>query len=138
MIVFPMLLIFKIPLTISLIWLPLILAGQTILNLGFSLLVSSINVFFRDLEYLINVGLMAMYFMTPIMYNITILPEKYQKILLLVNPMAGYVVLYRNIMYYRVMKRPLLLIYVLLYSFLVFFVGYFVFQKLQRKFAEIL
>ena len=67
MILFPMLLIFKIPLTISLIWLPLILAGQTILNLGFSLLVSSINVFFRDLEYLINVGLMAMYFMTPIM-----------------------------------------------------------------------
>ena len=52
--------------------------------------------------------------------------------------MAGYVVLYRNIMYYGVMKRPLLLIYVLLYSFLVFFVGYFVFQKLQRKFAEIL
>ena len=94
--------------------------------------------FFRDLEYLISVGLMAMYFMTPIMYNITILPEKYQKILLLVNPMAGYVVLYRNIMYYGMMKRPLLLIYVLLYSFLVFFVGYFVFQKLQRKFAEIL
>ena len=81
---------------------------------------------------------MAMYFMTPIMYNITILPEKYQKILLLVNPMADYVVLYRDIMYYGVMKRPLLLIYVLLYSFLVFFVGYFVFQKLQRKFAEIL
>ena len=138
MIVFPMLLIFKIPLTISLIWLPLILLGQTILNLGFSLLVSSINVFFRDLEYLINVGLMAVYFMTPIMYNITILPEKYQKILLFVNPMAVYIVLYRNIMYYGIMKRPLLLIYVLAYSFFVFFAGYFVFQKLQKKFAEIL
>jgi ABC-2 type transporter len=138
MIVFPMLIIFRIPLTIHLLWLPLILLGQTVLNLGFSLIVSSINVFFRDLEYLISVGLMALYFMTPIMYNITILPEKYQRILLLVNPMAGYTVLYRNVMYYGMMKRPLLLIYVLLYSFLVFFVGYFVFQKLQRKFAEIL
>jgi len=41
-------------------------------------------------------------------------------------------------MYYGVMEKPLLLIYVLLYSFLVFFVGYSIFQKLQRKFAEIL
>ena len=76
MIVFPMLVIFNIPLTINLLWLPIILIFQTVLNLGFSLIVSSINVFFRDLEYLINVGLMALYFMTPIMYNINILPLK--------------------------------------------------------------
>ena len=138
MIVFPLLIIFKIPMTIHLLWLPLILIGQTILNLGLSLIVSSVNVFFRDLEYLVSVGLMAMYFLTPVMYNITILPEKYQKILIFLNPMAGYIILYRNIMYYGIMSRPLLLIYTLVYSVVVLFIGYFIFQKLQRKFAEIL
>ena len=138
MIVFPLLIIFKIPMTIHLVWLPLILIGQTILNLGLSLIVSSVNVFFRDLEYLVSVGLMAMYFLTPVMYNITILPGKYQKILMFLNPMAGYIILYRNIMYYGIMSRPLLLIYTLVYSVVVFFIGYYVFQKLQRKFAEIL
>ena len=138
MIVFPLLIIFKIPMTIHLLWLPLILIGQTILNLGLSLIVSSVNVFFRDLEYLVSVGLMAMYFLTPVMYNITILPEKYQKILIFLNPMAGYIILYRNIMYYGIMSRPLLLIYTLVYSVAVLFIGYFIFQKLQRKFAEIL
>lgn len=137
-IVFPLLIIFKIPMTIHLVWLPLILIGQTILNLGLSLIVSSVNVFFRDLEYLVSVGLMAMYFLTPVMYNITILPGKYQKILMFLNPMAGYIILYRNIMYYGIMSRPLLLIYTLVYSVVVFFIGYYVFQKLQRKFAEIL
>ena len=138
MIVFPLLIIFKIPMTIHLLWLPLILIGQTILNLGLSLIVSSVNVFFRDLEYLVSVGLMAMYFLTPVMYNITILPEKYQKILMFLNPMVGYIILYRNIMYYGIMSRPLLLIYTLVYSVVVLFIGYFIFQKLQRKFAEIL
>lgn len=138
MIVFPMLLIFNIPLTINLVWLPLILFGQTILNLGFSLIVSSINVFFRDLEYLISVGLMALYFMTPIMYNINILPLKYQRLLLLINPMAGYSVLYRDIMYYGTVPRLRLLLYLFFMSICIFAIGCFIFQKLQRKFAEIL
>ena len=138
MIVFPMLLIFNIPLTIHIIWLPLILVCQTILNLGMALIVSSINVFFRDLEHLISVGLMALYFMTPIMYNINILPDKIQKILIIFNPMVGYSILYRDVMYYGKFPKMELLIYIIMYSLIIFIVGYFIFQKLQKKFAEIL
>ena len=138
LIVFPMLILFKIPLTINLLWLPLILIGQTILNLGFSLIVSSVNVFFRDLEYLISVGLMALYFMTPIMYNITALPIKAQKLLLIFNPMVGYSILYRDVMYYGRTPNFKILAYSTLYSIFVLILGYSIFQKLQKKFAEIL
>ena len=138
MIVFPMLIIFKIPITIYILWLPLILIGQTVLNLGFSLMVSSINVFFRDLEYLTSVGLMALYFATPVMYSMTILPEKLQKILIFINPMASYIVLYRDIMYYGRSPKWGLLIYAISYSVAVFIIGYMIFQKLQKKFAELL
>ena len=138
LIVFPMLILFKIPLTINLLWLPLILIGQTILNLGFSLIVSSVNVFFRDLEYLISVGLMALYFMTPIMYNITALPIKAQKLLLIFNPMVGYSILYRDVMDYGRTPNFKILAYSTLYSIFVLILGYSIFQKLQKKFAEIL
>ena len=137
-IVFPMLLLFKIPITINILWLPIILIVQAIFNLGLAFIVSSVNVFFRDLEYLISVGIIALYFMTPVMYNIRILPLKYQHLLLLLNPMAGFITMYRDVTYYGTMPKIKLLLYLFTISILIFIIGYVTFQKLQKKFAEIL
>ena len=81
---------------------------------------------------------MALYFMTPIMYNSNILPKTVQKILIIFNPMTGYVILYRDVMYYGVEPRYRLLLYSLGLSVFILFLGCFVFQNLQKKFAEIL
>ena len=72
------------------------------------------------------------------MYSMTILPEKLQKILILINPMASYIVLYRDIMYYGHSPKWEILIYAISYSVTVFIIGYIIFQKLQKKFAELL
>lgn len=137
MIVFPMLLLFRVPFTWNLLWLPVLLVSQGILCLGVTLMVSSINVYFRDLEYLISVALMALYFMTPIMYDISGIPAKLQKILYL-NPMTGYILLYRNVTYYGSSLDFKLYIFSLLYSILFLILGYVAFLKLQRKFTEVL
>ena len=137
-IVFLMLLIFKVPLTVNLFWLPLILIGQTVLNLGLSLMAASINVFFRDFEYLVNVGILALYFTTPVMYSIDILPQNLQKALMFFNPMVGYTILYRDLMYYGKSLNTSIAIHVILYSIIVFILGYLIFQKLQKRFSEIL
>ena len=81
---------------------------------------------------------MALYFATPVMYSMTILPEKLQKILIFINPMASYIVLYRDIMYYGRSPKWSILIYAISYSVAVFIIGYMIFQKLQKKFAELL
>lgn len=136
-IVFPMLAIFKVPFTWNLLWLPVLMFCQSIMCLGLSLLVSSVNVYFRDIEYMIGIVMMAMYFLTPIMYDISNLPEKLQKIML-INPMTGYIVMYRDVTFNGVGADVRLLLFSLVYSIVIFIIGAFTFEKLQRRFTEVL
>lgn len=136
-IVFPMLILFRIPFTWNLLWLPVLMISQTILCMGIALFVSSINVYFRDIEYLISVGIMALYFLTPIMYDITALPERLQRIMY-INPMTGYVLMYRDVMFNGVGLSLKTLIFSLGYSVVVLVIGTATFEKLQRRFTEVL
>lgn len=136
-IVFPMLLIFHVPFTWNLLWLPVLMISQTILCLGIALLVSSINVYFRDIEYLIGIGIMALYFLTPIMYDINNLPERLQKIMY-INPMTGYVLMYRDVTFNGWGLDLKTLLFSFVYSVIVLIIGYVTFEKLQRRFTEVL
>lgn len=136
-IVFPMLAIFRVPFTWNILWLPILMICQTFLSLGISLLVSSINVYFRDIEYLISIGLMALYFLTPIMYNITALPERLRKYMY-INPMTGYILMYRDVTFTGIGPDLKILAFSLAYSLVVFVVGTYTFEKLQRRFTEVL
>lgn len=137
MVVFPMLFIFGIPFTWNLLWLPVLLVVQSIMCLGISFLVSSINVYFRDLEYLISIGIMALYFLTPIMYEIIDLPVRMQK-LILINPMTSFIILYRDIMFYGKPMNLALLGFSFIYAIIICIIGYITFGQLQRKFTEVL
>lgn len=136
-IVFPMLLLFHVPFTWNLLWLPVLMISQTILCLGIALLVSSINVYFRDIEYLIGIGIMALYFLTPIMYDINNLPERLQKIMY-INPMTGYVLMYRDVTFNGWGLDLKTLLFSFVYSVIVLIIGYITFEKLQRRFTEVL
>ncbi len=136
-IVFPMLIIFNISLSWNILWLPILMIVQTLLCAGFSMLFCSLNVYFRDLEYFTNVVLMALYFMTPIMYEIDVMPKKMHW-LLRINPMTNFVELYRDITFYGRSLNFELFFWTLLYSLFIFVIGYVVFGKLQKKFTEIL
>lgn len=137
MVVVPMLLLFGIPLTWNILWLPVLFVTQAVLCAGISLLVSSINVYFRDVEYLIGIALMALYFLTPIMYDITSLPEQLRPIVML-NPMAGFSMSYREVMYHGRGLSLSLFAYPLCFSVVCFIVGLLVFNRLQRDFTEVL
>ena len=136
-IVFPMLLIFRIPLSWNILWLPVLMLTQTVLCMGLSLLMCSINVYFRDLEYFIGVALMGLYFLTPIMYNLNVMPERFQW-LLRINPMTNFVELYRDITFYGRGLNFKLYLFTLAYAVIVLIAGYLTFGKLQKKFTEIL
>ena len=136
-IVFPMLALFRVPFTWNLLWLPVLIFCQSILCLGFALLVSSINVYFRDIEYIIGIAMMALYFLTPIMYDISNLPERLQRIMF-INPMTAYIIMYRDVTFNGVGVNPGMLAFSLIYSIAIFAVGAVTFEKLQRKFTEVL
>ena len=74
----------------SLLLAPFFVFGMMVLVLSISMLLAALNVRYRDVKYalpfIIQIGL----FITPIIYPVTFLPEKYRKILSF-NPMAGIV-----------------------------------------------
>ncbi len=77
-----------VPLTMSLLWLPLALLEIYIFGLGLSLLLAAAYVKYRDLSFIWEVVMQAGFYLTPIIYPLSIITNiTIQKILLL-NPVA--------------------------------------------------
>lgn len=114
---------------------PFVLLIQYILLLGISFIVSSITVYFRDLEHIIGVVLMAAFYATPIVYRLSDLPANLQVIMQL-NPMTHLINAYRDIFYYHQMPDMKILLILLGISVILTVIGYFIFKKLQKGFAE--
>ncbi len=118
-----------------LVFYPFILLIQFILLLGISFIVSSVTVYFRDLEHIIGVILMAAFYATPIVYKLEQLPANLQ-IIMQLNPMTHLINAYRDIFYYHQMPNMQILCILLALSILLTVIGYFIFKKLQKGFAE--
>jgi lipopolysaccharide transport system permease protein len=74
----------------NLLLVPVFVLNMMLLALGISMLLAAINVRYRDVKYALPFIIQIWLFITPIIYPVTFLPAKYQKILAL-NPMAGIV-----------------------------------------------
>lgn len=120
---------------IALMYLPIIAAVEYLLCLGSALFVSAITVYIRDMEYLLKIVTMALQFLTPVMYSIDIVPERYVAIYLL-NPMTPIIVAYRDILYYGQIPRLSTLVHALGMGMILLIVGLLTFGKLKRRFAE--
>ena len=122
----------------ALLYLPIVMIVEYILSLGFALLASALTVYFRDLEYILGIITMAWMYMTPVLYSADLvqgLPIQLRTIFNL-NPMTPIVVAYRDILYYKQAPQLSTLSLALLMGVVFVVVGYVVFRKLQKGFAE--
>ncbi len=118
-----------------LIWLPIIAIIQYILLLGITFILSAIEMYMRDIEHIITFVLAMAFYVTPILYSPDIFPENLSWILK-INPMAHLIYAYRDIFLYHQNPSIIGLGIVLLFAILVFIIGYSIFEKLQKGFAE--
>lgn len=114
---------------------PIILIVQYFLLIGISFIVSSITVYFRDLQHFIGIALQLLFYATPIVYAPGQIPKDFQWIIQF-NPMTYIINAFRAIFYYKQMPDFVSLGVVFVLSILLCFIGYFVFNKLQKRFAE--
>lgn len=119
----------------ALLYLPVIMVVEYILALGVSLMASAVTVYFRDLEHILGIVSMALMYMTPIMYDKSIVPEKLLPIFNL-NPMTHIIGCYRDILYYKTVPELSGLLSSFLLGTVFLIAGHFLFLKLQRHFAE--
>ena len=85
----PLLLYFKIVIGPSLVLVPLVAAITFTLALGLSLFIAAGNVYFRDIEYLVGIGLTVWFFLTPVIYPYTAIGDSRLHRLLAINPMTS-------------------------------------------------
>lgn len=121
-------------------WLPLAMVTQVALCTGVSLAMSSINVFFRDVQHLVGVFTMAWFFLTPVIYPPAMIMEKFANpvihLLFYLNPMTGLLALYRTALMGEPMPPITLWAPSLMVAWLVCAAGMALFQGLQKRFAD--
>jgi ABC-type polysaccharide/polyol phosphate export permease len=118
------------------IFLPLLLGIQIAMMLGIMFFLSYLTVFVRDIQQLTTVSTQMLFYLTPIMYPLTILPAILADVLGLLNPMAPLIDAYRDVILHNQSPDftslfiPLVLSIVLLYN------GYMFFKANERKLAD--
>jgi lipopolysaccharide transport system permease protein len=126
---------FRVPISINLVYAPLILLCLFVISLGLSLALSALNVFFRDVQFIWQVLLQIGYFATPILYTIDIFPKNLQKFVLL-NPIARILNSARDTIIYSSPAKTEDLLFMILSSIVFVLVGYIIFSRLEPRFAE--
>ena len=128
-------LVYGLGITKYIIFYPIILIIQYIFQLGISMILSAVTVYFRDLEHFVQIALMLLFYATPIVYAGDTIPEAFSFIIKF-NPMAHIITAYRDIFYNQTRPDFMSLGIVLGVSILLTVIGYFIFKKLQKGFAE--
>ena len=121
--------------SLQLLWLPLIAIIQSLLSLGLLFILSAINVYVRDVEYVVAFFVNLLFYGTPILYTVDMFPQKISW-LLNINPLAHLIDAYRSIFYYQTMPNFSSLLYLIIVSLIILIIGYSVFRKLEKGFAE--
>jgi ABC-2 type transport system permease protein len=130
-------LVLRQPLGLPLLALPVLLILQVVLTSGVSLLLSAVLVYFRDVEYLITIGLTAWFFLTPVIYPLQALPGHGRAAFFIgLNPMTWLVTSYQAIWHANRWPDWRSMAALAVFSAVTLLVGRFVFRRLEPRFAE--
>lgn len=125
--------------------LPLIILIQTCFTLGMGLILSTLHVFYRDTLMVMEVVMLAWFFLTPVFYSVQQLPAVYpvlgveldvQRIVYILNPMASLINVYRDLLYNGYRTDPDFLIRTTLTALVVLCFGYWFFVRHSDRFGE--
>ena len=100
-----------------------------------ALIVSSLTVYFRDLLHLLGIVIQLLFYATPIVYAINSVPANLQWIVK-INPMSYLIEAYRSIFYNQTIPNFQGLLIALGMGIALCVVGHFIFNKLEKRFAE--
>lgn len=126
---------YKIALYPTIVFIIPLLFIQVILMIGLSLFLSAANLFYRDIQYLTNLALLIWLYMTPVVYPLSLVPKGYVQLYKL-NPMVGIIEGYRS----AFLNLPFDLGAIAwsgITSLMIFIMGYWIFKKGEKVFADI-
>jgi ABC-type polysaccharide/polyol phosphate export permease len=145
LILFAMIFVTGVKLTPAALMLPLIIFSQLLFTLGLTFFLAAANVFYRDVQHILQILMQAWFFMTPVFYPITTLPESsvilgitvnIQLWMRRLNPMASLIASYRDILYRGAPTGLDFLLRTVATCIIVFVIGYLIFSRVSPVFGE--
>jgi ABC-type polysaccharide/polyol phosphate export permease len=119
------------------LWLPVVWGLEVVFVCGLALIFSALNVFIRDMRYVVESCNTVLFWLVPIFYDFSIIPRRYREIYQF-NPVSALVLALRNVLLDGVPPPSSLLLKLALSSFFMLFIGLAVFQRLKRSFYDYL
>lgn len=145
LVLLPIMLLFHMPLTRWMLLLPVVIFVELIFSLGVGFIVATSNVFYRDVQMIMEVVLLAGFFLTPVFYSLDILPRSYMlfgmnidvwRMTYYLNPMASIIANYRVILYQGSPPAFDFLLRTFFTSVIFLLIGLLVFYRYQSRFSE--
>ena len=127
---------YRFPLTLSVLGLPVCMLGAFLVAAGMGLILSALNVHYRDIKYVVPFFVQMAFFLTPVIYPLSSAPKSL-KLLLGFNPMAGMEEGFRHVLLGSPVSANLLWISGAV-SIGIFVLGLFVFRRMERTFADLI
>lgn len=134
-------------------WLPMVALFMLVLAVfaaGLAMILAIANVFFRDLAYLLTVILQFWFYLTPILYPISLVDNQSDRWggllgtpvtlgdIYRLNPMEPYVSIFRDLLYHNTWPDPSAVVAALLWALGTFALGLFYFTKTEKRLAELI
>jgi lipopolysaccharide transport system permease protein len=128
------------------LWLlPFVILIQTVFTIGIALVLSTLNVFYRDTSMIMDVVMLAWFFLTPVFYSTGMLPASVtmmgftfspERLLYIFNPMASLINIYRDILYWGYRTDLDFFIRTAVTAIVVFIFGFWFFYRYADRFGE--
>lgn len=122
--------------TYLIILFPIVLLVEFMLALGISLAIASMNVRYRDIQWIWAVVMQVGFFMTPIMYSFTVFGSSPFVPLLEFNPIGVIMGMLRGVLIYGTLPALNDVAYVAIITIVSLLIGWLIFRKLEPSFAE--
>jgi ABC-type polysaccharide/polyol phosphate export permease len=142
---FGMALAFGVRLTPWALFMPVVLLVQVIFSVGIGLILATLNVYYRDTQIIMEVVMLAWFFVTPILWDARTIPETkvlfgigwpIQRLVYILNPMASIVASYRDTLYWGAQPALDFFVRSTLTAIVILVLGYAVFRRFSSSFAE--
>lgn len=119
------------------LWLPYVWGMLVIFACGLSFITSALNVYVRDMRYIVESTNTVLFWLIPIFYSFTMINPAYRGIYLY-NPLAAHVLVLREILLDHTAPNPATLFKLTYCSILVLLVGWSIFRLMKKRFYDYL
>jgi len=132
-----MMIFYQIPVSLTFVFIPLILIIQSILTVGVVFLGSAMMVFYRDIRFIMPLGIQIWMFLSPIIYPLSKVPERF-RLLYMLNPMAVVIDSYRRVILQGKLPHITYLLVGGAVSSLLLLGSYYYFKQAETIFADVI